>query len=62
MEHIRDQINEHEGNMIAELYHSDMSAKVREGIYKDWKKGKFRVLIVTSTLGIGVDSACVGAW
>jgi len=45
--------------MIVELYHGGMSAEVREVIYKDWKKGKFKVLVATSALGLGIDYACV---
>jgi superfamily II DNA helicase RecQ len=58
-EHINNQINEDEGDTIAELYHGRMSPEVREGIYRDWKKGKFKVLAATSALGMGVDYAHV---
>lgn len=53
------QINEDEGDTIAEVYHGRLSPEVREGIYSDWKKGKFKVLVATSALGMGVDYAQV---
>ena len=34
-EHIKNQINEDKGDMIAEVYHGRMSPEVREGIYRD---------------------------
>ena len=58
-ERLKNQINEDEGDTIAEVYHSQMSREVREGIYRDWKKGKFKVLVATSALGMGVDYAHV---
>ena len=58
-EYIKNQINEDEGDTIAEVYHGRMSPEVREGIYKDWKKGKFKVLVATSAFGMGVDYAYV---
>jgi superfamily II DNA helicase RecQ len=50
---------EDDGDMIAELYHGRVSPEVDEGIYRDWKKGKFTVLVATSALGMGVDYTCV---
>ena len=58
-EQVKNQINEDEGDTVAEVYHGRMSPEVRDGIYRDWKKGKFKVLVANRALGMGVDYAHV---
>jgi superfamily II DNA or RNA helicase len=52
---IRDRINSDAGEYVAEIYHAGQSAEEREWIYGNWKKGRWKVLIATSALGMGVD-------